>query len=503
MVKIECEPTYIFLKPFCFMEKELNNSVELLEEFANNWDIALSVFKRGDMASFWAENVGMSRANGQWHREEEFQIIHDRMWKLDDNINEDVLFQKVFYLIEPASDLIPVAIPGSTKMSFMNRVDFLEYIADVFLMYDADLFAEILGGNLNYDPKWNADYDEKYENLLMICQMFREESFKCWDLYYIQKRYENPKIVDHIETMQRKNFKTDRDYYAAFKSILWDATKKTKYEIQKQWAFIHNNKICYTEREFHTTWTSEIKKMSLRTFSDFVNALVCNKGKNNFEDFILGCKKTEVHKKFCAFGEIWKNRPDVSFEFLDMKNYPELTEYGREKKWRCLKERGGREVIKECLSQMDEKMKKLNEDIKLYTEQYELYERIFSILYEINYSIVREDLYKDAEVLTYIRSKIEKREKVYTELKKFYDDLSYTLKYMKEADFEGIWGHTFYEDNHVVSNQLVKLFIFYALCADFDDNHKENRIKFKEFFEKNKKDMSTGWRVAIKEKVTF
>lgn len=508
MVKIACEPTYIFLKPFCFMGKELNNSVELLEEFANNWNIAVSVFKRGDMASFWAENVGMSRANGQWHREEEFQIIHDRMWQIDENINEDILFQKVFYLIEPASDLIPVAIPGSTKTSFMNRVDFLEYIADVFLMYNADLFEKILGGNLNYDPKWNSDYDEKYENLLMICQMFREGSFKCWDLYFIQKRYENPKVADNCDTMQRKSFKTDRDYYTAFKSVLWDAARKTKYNIQKQWAFTLDGEICYSERDFFKMWYSHIDKWSLREVNNFINKLVYHKGENSFADFILGCKKPEVHKKFCAFSEDWKNCSDVFFDYLNTRDYPYLTDFVREKKWRSLKEGRGKANLEECFSQLEDSLQKLEAEIKTYQERYRLIERIFIILYELHRDSAEERLYEKAESIVYMKKRIEKRERAYTELKNYQEDLSYALKFMEEADFEGIWNHTFHENADGesfdgVSSDLVKLFLFHNLCADFTQNCEENRKKFKFFFEKTRMDMSTGWRLAIKEKVSF
>ncbi len=508
MVKIACEPTYTFLKPFCFMGRELNNSVELLEEFANNWDIAVSVFKRGDMASFWAENVGMSKANGQWHREEEFQIIHDRMWQIDENINEDVLFQKVFYLIEPASDLIPVASPGSTKMSFMNRVDFLEYIANVFLMYEPEMFVEILGGNLSYDPKWNAGYDEKYEKLLMISQMFRERCFYCWDLYFIQKRYENPKIVENIETMKRKNFKTDRDYYNAFKNVLWDAAKKTKHNIQKQWAFTLDGEICLAERDFFKMWYSCIDKWSLREVNNFINKLVYHKGENSFADFILGCQMPEVYKKFCVFSKDWENRPEISFDYLNTRDYPYLTDYVREKKWRSLKEGRGKANLEECLSQLEEPLQKLDAKIKAYRERYKLIERIFIILYELHRNSVNEHLYENAETIVYMRKKIEECEKAYKELENFYEDLSYALQFMKEADFDGIWNHTFHENADGesfdgVSSDLIKLFLFHNLCADFNENHEENRKKFKAFFEKNRKDMSTGWRLAIKEKVSF
>jgi len=491
------------------MGKELNNSVELLEAFISNWDIALSVFKRGDMASFWAENVGMFKENEQWHREEEFQIIHDRMWQIDENINEDVLFQKVFYLIEPASNLIPVPFSGSTKMSFMNRVDFLEYVKNVFLMYEPEVFVEILGGNLDYDPKWNASYDEKYEELLMICQMFRERCFCCWDLYYIQNRYENPKIVDRLETIQRKKYKTDIDYYKAFKDILWSATRKTKYEIQKKWAFTLDGEMCLTEKDFFKKWYHNIDKWSLRELNNFINKLVYHKGENSFEDFILACNMPTVHKKFCTFRKDWENRPEITFEYLDTRDYPYLTDYAREKKWRSLKEARGQANLEECLSKLEEPLKQLDARIKAYQERYKLIERIFIILYEFHRNtIIDEDLYEDAQAIVYMRKKIEECENVYKILQNFQEDLTYALQFMREADFDGIWNHTFHENADGssfdgVSSNLVKLFIFHNLCADFTENHEENRKNFKLFYEKNRKTMSVGWRLAIEEKVSF
>lgn len=502
MVKIMCEPTYTFLKPFCFMGKELNNSVELLEAFANHWDIAVSVFKRGDMANFWTENVGLSKAN-QCYREEEFQMIYDRMWQIDENINEDILFQKVFYLIEPASDLIPVPCPGYTEVDFMDRVRFLDYIDTVFLMYNADLFVNILTGNVKYNPKWDTGYDREYEKLLMICQMFREKCFNFWGLHFIQNRYENPKVADNCDTMQRKNFKTDKEYYDQFKHVLWSATRKTKHNIQKAWAFTIDNEICYTEKDFFKKWYSHIDKWSVFEINKFINKLVNHQGPNSFGDFILGCRKPEVYKKFCAFSEEWKNRSNGVFEKFNTRDYPYLTDYTREKKWRSLKEIGGREKLEECLPKLEEQLKQLDLNIKVYQEYYRLIESIFIILYELHNNSVKESLYEKAESIMYMKKKIEERQKAYEILKNFWEDLSYALQFLEEANFEVIWGHTFHEIGDVVNSDLVKLFLFHNLCADFNEHHEENRKKFNEFYESYKESMSRSWRLAIEEKVSF
>ena len=226
MLKISCEPTYTYIKPFYFMGKPINNSVELATEFAAHWDIALSVFKRGDMASFWEEQVGMSKETGQWHREEEFQQLYDRMWQISDNVNEDVVFQKVFYLIEPASDLIPVPRPGDSTMRFMKKGDFLGYVQDVLLWADTDLFIEMYEKGIDYHAKWDKEFDEKFENLYLLYQMWRESSFYCWHMGSLQSLYDRPRCPDNGRPLKFEDFGSKRLYYMKVISILREMAER-------------------------------------------------------------------------------------------------------------------------------------------------------------------------------------------------------------------------------------------------------------------------------------
>lgn len=135
--------------------------------------------------------------------------------------------------------------------------------------------------------------------------------------------------------------------------------------------------------------------------------------------------------------------------------------------------------MEECLSQLEESLQKLEAEIKTYQERYRLIERIFIILYELHRDSAEECLYEKAESIVYMKKRIEKRERAYTELKNFQEDLSYALKFMEEADFEGIWNHTFHENADGesfdgVSSDLVKLFLFHNLCADFIEKCEEN-----------------------------
>ena len=207
------------------MGKEINNSVELATEFAAHWDIAMSVFKRGDMASFWEEQVGKTE---QWYRKEEFQNLYNRMWEIGDGVNEDAVFQKVFYLIEPASDWIPVPRPGDTTMRFMKKVDFLKHVRETLLWVDTDVFKEMYEKGINYQTKWNEEFDEKFENLYFLFQMWKESSFYCWDMGSIQSLYDRPRRLGERKEFRVEDFGSKRLYYMKVISILREAAERMR-----------------------------------------------------------------------------------------------------------------------------------------------------------------------------------------------------------------------------------------------------------------------------------
>ena len=207
------------------MGKEINNSVELATEFAAHWDIALSVFKRGDMASFWEEQAGKTE---QWYRKEEFQNLYNRMWKIGDGVNEDAVFQKVFYLIEPASDWIPVPRPGDTTMRFMKKADFLKHVREVLLWADTDFFMEMYEKGIDYKAKWNEEFDEKFENLYFLFQMWKESSFYCWGMGSIQSLYDRPRHLGERKELKMEDFGSKRLYYMKVISILREAAERMR-----------------------------------------------------------------------------------------------------------------------------------------------------------------------------------------------------------------------------------------------------------------------------------
>ena len=96
---MEVEKTYSLKKPFCFMQKEYTDSSSLAEAFLKEWDIAVSVFRRGDLLHFWTEYTEDAGATGQ-EAAEYFRYAYDKMW--ENAKTEDVLFQNVLYYLAPS-----------------------------------------------------------------------------------------------------------------------------------------------------------------------------------------------------------------------------------------------------------------------------------------------------------------------------------------------------------------------------------------------------------------
>lgn len=122
--------TYIYKKPFIFMGKNILNSMQLAGEFLENWDIAISVFRRGNMENFWSEYVSMDEMKKIQENSIIFHDIYNRMWS-DDYVLDDILFQKVFHLLEPGIEGIPFLANNNKGVELTSYPEFSELFATV------------------------------------------------------------------------------------------------------------------------------------------------------------------------------------------------------------------------------------------------------------------------------------------------------------------------------------------------------------------------------------
>ena len=133
------QSTYQYRKPFHFMGKEYRDSRNLAYAFADNWDIALSVFRRGSMENFWEEYVQAEeeRASEIAAASAFFHEAYGKMW---DGYNEDAVFQAVLYYIEPALNAIPILLADSDTAKLLTFEEFGEKLYIDSRIYEADAY---------------------------------------------------------------------------------------------------------------------------------------------------------------------------------------------------------------------------------------------------------------------------------------------------------------------------------------------------------------------------
>ena len=84
----------------------------------------MSVFKRGTLSDFWTEYVGVAGETAKKNTVE-FRRLHRRMWQYSENVHEDILFQKVYHLIEPKATAIPFPEPGESQIKLLEVEEFI------------------------------------------------------------------------------------------------------------------------------------------------------------------------------------------------------------------------------------------------------------------------------------------------------------------------------------------------------------------------------------------
>ncbi len=129
--------TYQFIKPFVFIGKPYHDSRSLAEAFIANWDLAVSVFRRGDMWRFWRNYVGdlylhdvhiQSMYDEIWCRVMKREVAKDSVYLC----HEDFLFLKVLYYLEPNLDGIPILFPEAETARLFSMSEFSSLVQECF-----------------------------------------------------------------------------------------------------------------------------------------------------------------------------------------------------------------------------------------------------------------------------------------------------------------------------------------------------------------------------------
>lgn len=154
------ESSYQFIKPFRFMKEEYRDSYNLAKAFIRNWDIAISVFRRGDLLFFWTEYVEDAGEAGQ-KATEYFRYAYNCMW--ESSKKEDVLFQMVLLHIEPTLPHFAF-VPGSEAVHWYDDIKNMAYWVE-------GLYESIEGGKTTPPPE---RFDSMYYNRCWIDMALEE-----------------------------------------------------------------------------------------------------------------------------------------------------------------------------------------------------------------------------------------------------------------------------------------------------------------------------------------
>ena len=158
--------TYQFIKAFPFMEKEYHNSRELVNAFAgDNWDLAVSVFRRGSMENFHEEYCGKKNEKAK-------KRLHDlylKMWDIPAH-DEDIIFLLALHELEPALDQVPLILP-LTDAPVWKKLEALRFLFET-CHPDRDA--------VEYQDfsQWSDElYDQNREMVYLLYNMAREHVF--------------------------------------------------------------------------------------------------------------------------------------------------------------------------------------------------------------------------------------------------------------------------------------------------------------------------------------
>ena len=246
------KPTYIYKKPVIFQHKEYHNSEELAEAFLEKWNLAVSAFRAGVFLDFWKKYVEVEQEvienNHFW-----FHEIYDRMWDVDAKVNLDVLFTKVFHMIEPAIQEVPYWEPGAEEVSLYSVERLQENYKDSSDAREKWIF--YVGEN-GFDSRYNKEYDENFEEIHYLCHMLREEVFSLWGYEGAETPFVKalPKIGKDISEFVNA-FHRSGDRLYDRKVFLWKGTA------------------CRTTDEFAALWISAYEKWDINEWNQFLEEL--------------------------------------------------------------------------------------------------------------------------------------------------------------------------------------------------------------------------------------
>ena len=113
-------------KPFLFMGTEYTDSVSLVSAFVRHWDMAYSVFLRGDLDQFFTEYMEPPAAEDPYT---DIAACSAKIWQAKEDIYPDIIFSEVLRRIAPDH----IAVPNTSEVggTLYTKREFAQKLIDL------------------------------------------------------------------------------------------------------------------------------------------------------------------------------------------------------------------------------------------------------------------------------------------------------------------------------------------------------------------------------------
>ena len=170
------KPTYKFGVPVRFMEKEVDNSLHLVQLLLDHWSLAVAFFRAGFLNDFATKHQPKSETgrNGSF---EDIDNFYKLLWGERRDYSADVLFTKVIYLIEPQMDEMPILFLSEDGPRLCDKSQVQYQFRGVSSIIDCHMELSECVTEDNFTLPWDGEYSEDAEKGLYYLQMLREKVF--------------------------------------------------------------------------------------------------------------------------------------------------------------------------------------------------------------------------------------------------------------------------------------------------------------------------------------